>query len=164
MKHATTSLIWAIIALVLAVFLWDPDGLQIGQEIIALSPLMAKLIGGLGDVLWVGACFVFLMAGVAFHSIGRMKNEGIAGVQFVRNYIKGCGIDPDVAGMGARFGTMDKVIVATAILGLASGFWFSGLSILAMMWGIHSFSNDFKKRNKEWHEHMRATGMNRDMV
>lgn len=155
--YTTESIIWATMAVVAAVFLWDPDGLALGASILSLGGFLSKIIEGIGDTLWIGGCFLIVMGGVAFYAVGRMTNERIEGLEYVRNYIYKLGTDPDIFS-NLPPSTMNKSIIGLGFFGIISGFWFSGFAILFLIWGIRHFTAVFTKQNREYHERMKANG------
>lgn len=116
----------AVVFLMLIAFLYDPDGSQVGPLMFGESAFLLGIGTLIGDIAWLIG--VFLWIGVVSNLMLITNPEVMdAGIRQVIDECRDLGINPGLRFKNTPFSSFVSIAsLVVALIGLASGFWFTG--------------------------------------
>ncbi len=136
----------AIVGILAFTFLWDTSGPALGATLITLPNFFMTFASMLGSAVWIVGTVALIFAVFALLAVGAIHNGDISVEDYVSRVTDG-GIDPNKE---MKFGITSKTAIVVSIVGILSGFYFTGISTLLFIGGIQFFNHIFldKARRK----------------
>jgi len=139
MKHIITSIALQVVAIF--TFMYDPSALNMGGSIHPLPNWLVGIATIFGNVMWIWGLLLMLLA--CIFTISSFVDDGAAVVQASHDSANETTITPSTQWLATLLLYTSGIV---GIIGLGSGFWFTGIWWLIALVAMTKYRREFWKQ------------------